>query len=413
MSLGCEEVMEACTGKRLRSHDPTPTWIGRSSRGASHVASYVDATGHLPNDRTLNKMRRRSPEAQARNAEMERARKKRLRDGKRKEEAQNVKQALEADGKASGPQLLSGSPTEATAQEEEAQSNLTRGAGYDTTNNMNLFLTQCCGCSNPVRNKKTLFDLLIQQITSLEQHGILDKHQDVQVLGHSIVGVLRLVRQELEDKDPHVSKVPVGPRARPEHPCTRRPALATHLYMLMRTYEPRRQHSALPAPPPQSSAMLPASPPRQVPPPPRPALSPPFSLAWPMGGHTHATAPLPCVALGGTILGNHGGSHSPTHGTSMRTPLLALPFSSTWRHLRVLCTPGLTSQAHARGSPLSPTHGPIPQPVHAAHTWPMGRPRAWAHLPPPPACNTLHGHLMDHNHTQGPSSSLSPVLPLQ
>ena len=211
MSLGCDEVKEACTGKRQRSHGPIPTWISRSSRCRPAVATGatggVDATGHLPNnDRTVNKMRHRSPEAQARNAEMERARKKRLRDGKLKAEAQN-------DGEARSPQLLSGSPPGATAQEEKAQSNLTRGAGYDTTNNMNLFLTQCCGCSNPVRNKKTLFDLLIQQITSLEQHGILDQHQDVQVLGHSVVGVLRLVRQELEDKDPHVSKAPVGPWA--------------------------------------------------------------------------------------------------------------------------------------------------------------------------------------------------------
>ena len=148
-----------------------PGSIGRSSCCRAAVATgHVNATGHLPdNDRTVNKMRHRSPEAQARNAEMERARKKRLRDGKLKEEAQNV------NGEASGPQLVSGSPPGATAQEEKAQSNLTRGAGYDTTNNMNLFLTQCCGCSNPVRNKKTLFDLLIQQITSLEQHGILDR----------------------------------------------------------------------------------------------------------------------------------------------------------------------------------------------------------------------------------------------
>jgi hypothetical protein len=407
MSLGCEEVKEACTGKRLRSHDPTPTWIGRSSRGASHVASYVDATGHLPNDRTLNKMRRRSPEAQARNAEMERARKKRLRDGKRKEEAQNVKQALEADGKASGPQLLSGSPPGATAQEEEAQSNLTRGAGYDTTNNMNLFLTQCCGCSNPVRNKKTLFDLLIQQITSLEQHGILDKHQDVQVLGHSVVGVLRLVRQELEDKDPHVSKVPVGPRARPEHPCTRRPALATHLCMLMRTYEPRRQHSALPAP--RATilchvASFSTAPCRH--PFPWPALSPPFSRAWPMGGRTHATAPLPCVALGGTIGGTMAPPTLPHMARQCAHPLLP---HMAHVHLRVLCTPGLTSQApmpEAAPSPprmgqfpslcTRPTHGPwvAPAPGHTC-------------LPPPPPPS-----LIDHlaRPSDGPQPHTRPIL---
>ena len=98
MSLGCDEVKEACTGKRQRSHGPIPTWISRSSRCRPAVATGatggVDATGHLPNnDRTVNKMRHRSPEAQARNAEMERARKKRLRDGKLKAEAQNDRPA--------------------------------------------------------------------------------------------------------------------------------------------------------------------------------------------------------------------------------------------------------------------------------------------------------------------------------
>ena len=86
------------------------------------------------------------------------------------------------------------------------QPNLTRGAGYDTTNNMNLFLTQCCGCSITVRTKKALFDAIIQQITNLEEHGILDDHQHVQVDGHSVVSVLRLMHNELTDKDPHVSE---------------------------------------------------------------------------------------------------------------------------------------------------------------------------------------------------------------
>ena len=208
MNLGCEEEKETCTGNRPRSHDPTPTWGNSSSDGVS----YVDAAGQKKNERTLNKnARRRPPEAQARNAEMERARKKRLREGKLKEEEQGlVKQKLEApDGDAEGPQL-SGAPPGATAQEENTQPNLTRGGGYDTTNNMNLFLTQCCGCSNPVRNKKTLFDALIQQITTLEEHDVLDNHRDVQVAGHLVVGVLRLVRKELEGKDPHVSKARGG-----------------------------------------------------------------------------------------------------------------------------------------------------------------------------------------------------------
>ena len=200
MNLGCEEEKETCTGNRPRSHDPTPTW------GNSSSVSY--AAGQKKNERTLNKnARRRPPEAQARNAEMERARKKRLREGKLKEEEQRlVKQKLEApDGDAEGPQL-SGAPPGATAQEENTQPNLTRGGGYDTTNNMNLFLTQCCGCSNPVRNKKTLFDALIQQITLLEEHGVLDNHLGVQVGCHSVVGALRLVCKELEGKDPHAKR---------------------------------------------------------------------------------------------------------------------------------------------------------------------------------------------------------------
>ena len=222
MNIGCEEEKETCTGNRPRSHDPTPTWGNSSSDGVS----YVDAAGQKKNERTLNKnARRRPPEAQARNAEMERARKKRLREGKLKEEEQGlVKQKLEApDGHAEGRPQLSGAPPGATAQEENTQPNLTRGGGYDTTNNMNLFLTQCCGCSNPVRNKKTLFDALIQQITNLEEHGVMDNHRDVQVGCHSVVDALRLVCKELEGKDPHVSKVPGPlprpPPAHPDRPC--------------------------------------------------------------------------------------------------------------------------------------------------------------------------------------------------
>ena len=121
-----------------------------------------------------------------------------------------MKQKLEGDPDAANPHdpQLPGAPPppEATAQEESTQPNLTRGAGYDTTNNMNLFLTQCCGCSITVRTKKALFDAIIQQITNLEEHGILDDHQHVQVQGHSVVSVLRLMHNELTDKGPHVSE---------------------------------------------------------------------------------------------------------------------------------------------------------------------------------------------------------------
>ena len=202
MNLAGEEEKETCTGKRLRSHDSTTAWGSSSSDAA-------DAAGET--ERTLTKQARRRP-AGAQAAEMEPAQKKRLREGKLKEDEQekSVKQKLEGDPDAANPHdpQLPGAPPppEATAQEESTQPNLTRGAGYDTTNNMNLFLTQCCGCSITVRTKKALFDAIIQQITNLEEHGILDDHQHVQVQGHSVVSVLRLMHNELTDKDPHVSE---------------------------------------------------------------------------------------------------------------------------------------------------------------------------------------------------------------
>ena len=159
MSLAGEEEKETCTGKRLRSHDSTTAWGSSSSDAA-------DAAGET--ERTLTKHARRRP-AGAQAAEMEPAQKKRLREGKLKEDEQekSVKQKLEGDPDAANPhdpQLPGAPPPGATAQEESTQPNLTRGAGYDTTNNMNLFLTQCCGCSITVRTKKALFDAIIQQI---------------------------------------------------------------------------------------------------------------------------------------------------------------------------------------------------------------------------------------------------------
>ena len=202
MNLAGEEEKETCTGKRLRSHDSTTAWGSSSSDAA-------DAAGET--ERTLTKHARRRP-AGAQAAEMEPAQKKRLREGKLKEDEQEklVKQKLEGDPDAANPQhdpqLPGAPPPGATAQEESTQPSLTRGAGYDTTNNMNLFLTQCCGCSITVRTKKALFDAIIQQITNLEEHGILDDHQQVRVQGHSVVSVLWLMHNELTDKDPHVSE---------------------------------------------------------------------------------------------------------------------------------------------------------------------------------------------------------------
>lgn len=201
--LGCEAAKGTST-KRPRPCGPT------SALSDSQLSLDGESTlGQSKNQRTHGKQRSRTPEAQARNAEMERARKKRLREGQLKEEEKrSVKQKLEGpvgDTVTERPELPGALPA-ATAQEEHAQPKLTRGGGYDTTNNMNLFLTQCCGCSNPVRNKKTLFDALVQQITNLEDHGVLNNHLEDRVCGHLVVDVLHLVRKELKGKDPHVSK---------------------------------------------------------------------------------------------------------------------------------------------------------------------------------------------------------------
>ena len=127
MNLAGEEEKETCTGKRLRSHDSTTAWGSSSSDAA-------DAAGET--ERTLTKHARRRP-AGAQAAEMEPAQKKRLREGKLKEDEQekSVKQKLEGDPDAANPhdpQLPGAPPPGATAQEESTQPNLTRGAGYDT-----------------------------------------------------------------------------------------------------------------------------------------------------------------------------------------------------------------------------------------------------------------------------------------
>ena len=95
MSLAGEEEKETCTGKRLRSHDSTTAWGSSSSDAA-------DAAGET--ERTLTKHARRRP-AGAQAAEMEPAQKKRLREGKLKEDEQekSVKQKLEGDSDPANP----------------------------------------------------------------------------------------------------------------------------------------------------------------------------------------------------------------------------------------------------------------------------------------------------------------------
>ena len=95
MNLAGEEEKETCTGKRLRSHDSTTAWGSSSSDAA-------DAAGET--ERTLTKQARRRP-AGAQAAEMEPAQKKRLREGKLKEDEQekSVKQKLEGDPDPANP----------------------------------------------------------------------------------------------------------------------------------------------------------------------------------------------------------------------------------------------------------------------------------------------------------------------
>ena len=92
---------------------------------------------------------------------------------------------------------------------------LTREKGYDTTNNLNKLLTQGFSCSIPDRNKKALFSTLTSKINALEVHDLMSKYQAVKVGEVSVVGALRLVRRELESKEPHVSPTPTtrAPRA--------------------------------------------------------------------------------------------------------------------------------------------------------------------------------------------------------
>ena len=95
MNLAGEEEKDTCTGKRLRSHDSTTAWGSSSSDAA-------DAAGET--ERTLTKQARRRP-AGAQAAEMEPAQKKRLREGKLKEDEQekSVKQKLEGDPDPANP----------------------------------------------------------------------------------------------------------------------------------------------------------------------------------------------------------------------------------------------------------------------------------------------------------------------
>ena len=229
-----EEAAAACppaeeaprSAKRSRPRGPTPVW-GKTEPTWDGVA-WVDENGHpRPKDQRSREKnaRRRTPEEQVANAAAERKRKARKKEEARlKEEEQKLEQHMlpgaEPACAAEGPQLPGAPPAAAMVVHEEDM--LTRKKGYDTTNNLNKLLTQGFSCSIPDRNKKRLFSTLIMKINALEGHGLMSKYQAVKVGDVSVVDVLRLVRKELECKEPHVSPrpppTPTAHAARPRRP---------------------------------------------------------------------------------------------------------------------------------------------------------------------------------------------------
>ena len=219
-AAACPPAEEAPrSAKRSRPRGPTPVW-GKTEPTWDGVA-WVDESGNpRPKDQRSREKnaRRRTPEEQLANAAAERKRKARKKEEARlKEEDQKLEQHMlpgaEAPCAAEGPQLPGAPPAAAMVVHEEDM--LTRKKGYDTTNNLNKLLTQGFSCSIPDRNKKKLFSTLIMKINALEGHDLMSKYQAVKVGDVSVVDVLRLVRKELECKEPHVS--PRRPPTPPAH----------------------------------------------------------------------------------------------------------------------------------------------------------------------------------------------------
>tara|TARA_B110001469_G_scaffold120659_1_gene129365 strand:+ start:251 stop:1315 length:1065 start_codon:yes stop_codon:yes gene_type:complete len=214
------------SAKRSRPRGPTPVW-GKTEPSWDGVA-WVDESGNQrPKDQRSREKnaRRRTPEAQVANAAAERKRKARKKEeALLKEEEQKLEQQVLPGAEApacaaEGPQL----PGAAVHEDM-----LTRKKGYDTTNNLNKLLTQGFSCSIPDRNKKKLFSTLIMKINALEEHDLMSKYQAVMVATEtmgdvSVVDVLRLVRKELECKEPHVSPRPPPTPPRPSETDVRVP----------------------------------------------------------------------------------------------------------------------------------------------------------------------------------------------
>ena len=179
-----------------------PTWDGESG-------AWVDDEGNpRPADqRAQDKRSRRKTEAEKERArETERARKRRLKEEETKEKERSMKQELETPAGGAEGQPLHGAPPGAGAPKKQK---LERKNGYDTNNDLNQLLTQCLNC--PVkkdRSRGAIFSAVITQITYVVDHCDMDNYGEAQVDGHSVVGALLLVRNELQGKNLEVRHDP-------------------------------------------------------------------------------------------------------------------------------------------------------------------------------------------------------------
>ena len=188
---------------------PTPKWGSGKPTWDGESGAWVDDEGNRrPADqRAQDKRSRRKTEAEKERArETERARKRRLKEEETKEKERRMKQELETPAGGAEGQPLHGAPPGAGAPKKQK---LERKNGYDTNNDLNQLLTQCLNC--PVkkdRSRGAIFSAVITQITYVEDHCDMDNYGEAQVDGHSVVGALLLVRNELQGKNLEVRHDP-------------------------------------------------------------------------------------------------------------------------------------------------------------------------------------------------------------
>ena len=190
---------------------PAPKWGSSTPDWDSESGDWVDDEGnHRPADQRAQdkRSRRKKTKAQKERArETERARKKRLKDEATKEKERRMKQELETPAGDAEGQPLHGAPPGAGAPKKQK---LERKNGYDTNNDLNQLLTQCLLCPVNVkdRTRGAILDTVITQITYVEDHCDMDNYRETEVDGHSVVGALLLVRDELQGKDLEVRHDP-------------------------------------------------------------------------------------------------------------------------------------------------------------------------------------------------------------